>query len=129
MCHWIVGILSFQKMYGLYGLKHHTVDLLSGRFLAPTNGLTNRGIPRGPRGPKNRTLKSRFSRAAETDPYIDLGSVQKEGENYGLLPYQGGYFPGKMENFFGGKSVAPFSIVKMMNCQKKLAHVYAYTHL
>ncbi len=27
--HWIVGILSFQKMYGLYGLKHHTVDLLS----------------------------------------------------------------------------------------------------
>ena len=27
--HWIVGILSFQKIYGLYGLKHHTVDLLS----------------------------------------------------------------------------------------------------
>ena len=26
---WIVGILSFQKIYGLYGLKHHTVDLLS----------------------------------------------------------------------------------------------------
>ena len=24
--HWIVGILSFQKIYGLYGLKHHTVD-------------------------------------------------------------------------------------------------------
>ena len=27
--HWIVSILSFQKIYGLYGLKHHTVDLLS----------------------------------------------------------------------------------------------------
>ena len=38
--HWIVGILSFQKMYGLYGLKHHTVDLLSCRFLAPTDGRT-----------------------------------------------------------------------------------------
>ena len=51
--HWIVGIMSFQKIYGLYGLKHHTVDLLSCRFLAPTNGLTNRGIPRGHCGPKN----------------------------------------------------------------------------
>ena len=20
---WIVGVISFQKMYGLYGLKHH----------------------------------------------------------------------------------------------------------
>ena len=38
--HWIVGILSFQKMYGLYGLKHHTVDLLSCRFLAPTDERT-----------------------------------------------------------------------------------------
>ena len=26
MGHWIVGIMSFQKIYGLYGLKHHTVD-------------------------------------------------------------------------------------------------------
>ena len=25
----IVGVTSFQKIYGLYGLKHHTVDLLS----------------------------------------------------------------------------------------------------
>ena len=23
---WIVGVISFQKMYGLYGLKHHIVD-------------------------------------------------------------------------------------------------------
>ena len=22
---WIVGVISFQKMYGLYGLKHHIV--------------------------------------------------------------------------------------------------------
>ena len=24
---WIVGIISFQKMYGLYGLKHHMVEI------------------------------------------------------------------------------------------------------
>ena len=24
---WIVGVLSFQKMYGLYGLKHHIVEI------------------------------------------------------------------------------------------------------
>ena len=23
---WIVGVMSFQKMYGLYGLKHHIVE-------------------------------------------------------------------------------------------------------
>ena len=23
---WIVGVTSFQKIYGLYGLKHHTFD-------------------------------------------------------------------------------------------------------
>ena len=26
---WIVDVMSFQKIYGLYGLKNHTVDLLS----------------------------------------------------------------------------------------------------
>ena len=26
---WKVGVTSFQKIYGLYGLKHYTVDLLS----------------------------------------------------------------------------------------------------
>ena len=26
---WIVGVTSFQKIYGLYGLKHHIVGLLS----------------------------------------------------------------------------------------------------
>ena len=25
---WIVVVISFQKMYGLYGLKHHTVEML-----------------------------------------------------------------------------------------------------
>ena len=24
---WIVGVISFQKMYGLYGLKHHNGDV------------------------------------------------------------------------------------------------------
>ena len=24
---WIVGVKSFQKMYGLYGLKHQTVEV------------------------------------------------------------------------------------------------------
>ena len=27
--YWIVGVTSFQKIYGLYGLKHHIV-LISG---------------------------------------------------------------------------------------------------
>ena len=26
--HWIVGVISFQKMYGLYGLKHHIVEII-----------------------------------------------------------------------------------------------------
>ena len=24
---WIVGVISFQKMFGLYGLKHHIVEI------------------------------------------------------------------------------------------------------
>ena len=24
---WILGVISFQKMYGLYGLKHHIVEI------------------------------------------------------------------------------------------------------
>ena len=27
MGQWIVGVISFQKMYGLYGLKHHIVEI------------------------------------------------------------------------------------------------------
>ena len=27
MGEWIVGVMSFQKMYGLYGLKHHIVEI------------------------------------------------------------------------------------------------------
>ena len=36
---WIVGVISFQKMYGLYGLKHHTVEI-SGDVTDP-DGRTN----------------------------------------------------------------------------------------
>ena len=25
--YWIVGVTSFQKIYGLYGLKHHIVEI------------------------------------------------------------------------------------------------------
>ena len=35
----IVGVISFQKMYGLYGLKHHTVEI-SGDVTDP-DGQTN----------------------------------------------------------------------------------------
>ena len=27
MGQWIVGVISFQKIYGLYGLKHHRVEI------------------------------------------------------------------------------------------------------
>ena len=27
MGYWIVGVTSFQKIYGLYGLKHHIVEI------------------------------------------------------------------------------------------------------
>ena len=27
MGRWIVGVISFQKIYGLYGLKHHIVEI------------------------------------------------------------------------------------------------------
>ena len=40
---WIVGVISFQKMYGLYGLKHHIVEK-SGDVTDPdkqTNKQTN----------------------------------------------------------------------------------------
>ena len=26
---WIVGVISFQKIFGLYGLKHHIVEIAS----------------------------------------------------------------------------------------------------
>ena len=25
--YWIVGVTSFQKIYGLYGLKHHILEI------------------------------------------------------------------------------------------------------
>ena len=27
MGQWIVGVISFKKIYGLYGLKHHIVEI------------------------------------------------------------------------------------------------------
>ena len=27
MGQWIVGVMSIQKIYGLYGLKHHIVEI------------------------------------------------------------------------------------------------------
>ena len=38
---WIVGVISFQKMYGLYGLKHHTVEI-SGDVTDPDEQTTNK---------------------------------------------------------------------------------------
>ena len=37
---WIVGVISFQKMYGLYGLKHHIVEI-SGDVAMRDNEQTN----------------------------------------------------------------------------------------
>ncbi len=36
---WIVDVISFQKMYGLWGLKHHIVEI-SGDVTDP-DGRTN----------------------------------------------------------------------------------------
>ena len=40
--YWIVGVTSFQKIYGLYGLKHHIVEI-SGDVtkVLRTDGRTN----------------------------------------------------------------------------------------
>ena len=46
MGEWIVGVISFQKMYGLYGLKHHIVAI-SGDVTDPdeqTNKQTTKQI-------------------------------------------------------------------------------------
>ena len=37
---WIVGVISFQKMYGLYGLKHYIVEK-SGDVTDPDGRTTN----------------------------------------------------------------------------------------
>ena len=41
--YWIVGVTSFQKIYGLYGLKHHIVEI-SGDVtkVLRTDGQTNK---------------------------------------------------------------------------------------
>ena len=38
---WIVGVISFQKMYGLYGLKHYTVEI-SGDVTDPDEQPNNK---------------------------------------------------------------------------------------
>ena len=39
MGQWIVGVISFQKMYGLYGLKHHIVEICGD--VTDADGRTN----------------------------------------------------------------------------------------
>ena len=39
--HWIVGVTSFQKIYGLYGLKHHIVEISGDVTKAGRDGRTN----------------------------------------------------------------------------------------
>ena len=42
--HWIVGVTSFQKIYGLYGLKHHIVEISGDVTKAGrTDKRTNKG--------------------------------------------------------------------------------------
>ena len=38
---WIVGVMSFQKMYGLYGLKHHIVEISGDVTDAGRDGRTS----------------------------------------------------------------------------------------
>ena len=38
--YWIVGVASFQKIYGLYGLKHQIVEI-SGDVTDPDNQQVN----------------------------------------------------------------------------------------
>ena len=45
--YWIVGVTSFQKIYGLYGLKHHIVEISgdvtkAGRTDGRTDGTKER---------------------------------------------------------------------------------------
>ena len=39
--YWIVGVTSFQKIYGLYGLKHHIVEISGDVTKAGRDGQTN----------------------------------------------------------------------------------------
>ena len=38
---WIVGVTSFQKIYGLYGLKHHIVEISGDVTKAGRDGQPN----------------------------------------------------------------------------------------
>ena len=39
--YWIVGVTSFQKIYGLYGLKHHIVEISGDVTKAGRDGQPN----------------------------------------------------------------------------------------
>ena len=39
--YWIVGVTSFQKIYGLYGLKYHIVEISGDVTKAGRDGQTN----------------------------------------------------------------------------------------
>ena len=38
---WIVGVISFQKIFGLYGLKHHIVEISGDVTYAGRDGTTS----------------------------------------------------------------------------------------
>ena len=40
--YWIVGVTSFQKIYGLYGLKHHIVEISGDVTKVGRTGQTNK---------------------------------------------------------------------------------------
>ena len=40
---WIVEVMDFQKMYDLYGLKHHIVDISGDVTDAGRDGGTDKG--------------------------------------------------------------------------------------
>ena len=39
---WIVGVISFQKIFGLYGLKHHIVEISGDVTDAGRDGTNNK---------------------------------------------------------------------------------------
>ena len=39
--YWIVGVTSLQKIYGLYGLKHHIVEIKWRCYQGGTDGRTD----------------------------------------------------------------------------------------
>ena len=40
---WIVGVISFQELYGLYGLKHHSGEKVGSHGQTDTRKCEDRG--------------------------------------------------------------------------------------